>query len=105
MKTVTLATIFKENARREKAMQKALKKAKELKAFREAMEAQKAEELKIQSIVERIAKSIMNPTRKVTVLVNGDITDFSATKLSQEYSTELSITDSVWAPWSKNFKK
>jgi len=107
MKTskITLGTIFKQQAREQRAIQKAIKRAQELKAFREAMEAQKAEEVRIQGVVERIAKSVMNPMRKVTVKVNGDITDFSATKLSQEYTTKLGITDSIWAPWSKNFKK
>ena len=104
MKTNTLGTIAKEHIRQQKIAQKAMKKALELKAFREAMAAQKAEELRIQNTVNKIAKSLSDPMRKVTVESTGDFTDFSAARLCQEFSTKLSITDSVWAPWSKFFK-
>ena len=76
-----------------------------LKEIIEALETQKADKLQTQTIARKVARSILDPMRKVTVQVNGDVTDFSAIRRAQEQASELSVTDSIWAPWSKLYRK
>lgn len=64
-----------------------------------------ARDLKLKELTAKVAKSIMDPMKKVTVNVNGDIVEFSTEAVINDYLGRMSMTDSIWAPWSKSFKK
>jgi len=64
-----------------------------------------ANEQKLQEITKKVARSILDTTKKVTVSKTGDITEFSVEKIIQEYDGKMELVDNIWAPWSKSYKK
>ena len=105
VRKVSLKTIFKKQAQEKRAQQKAAERAREIAEIRASLAKQKAEELKIQAICKKVARTIINPNRRVTVQVNGDIADFSINELVQKQKGTLSTSNSDWAPWSISYRK
>ncbi|MEE3348674.1 MAG: hypothetical protein VZR09_01410 [Candidatus Gastranaerophilaceae bacterium] len=63
-----------------------------------------AEEAKLQQITRDVAKSVTEPI--YTLNVNKSLlNESSIQKTVQNYSGKSDLVDSVWAPWSKNFRK
>jgi len=82
---------------------KAIKIAEEnIKAKRTVeLERQEAE---TNAIVKRVAKSMFDPMKRVIVTKTGDVAEFSVKDMALKNEGTLSISDSIWAPWSINFK-
>ena len=63
-----------------------------------------AEEARLQQITRNAAKSVAEPC--YTLNVNKSLlNESSIQKTVQNYSGKSDLVDSVWAPWSKNFRK
>ena len=105
IKGFTLKTMLKQQAKEKKLQQKAAEELRKIAEIRASLAKQKEEELKIQAICQKVARTVINPNRRVTVQVSGDITDFSMVELVQKQQGQLSVTNSDWAPWSKSYKK
>lgn len=103
MKIRNIQERFKTRLKAEKRIQKAIKIAEEnIKAKRAAeLERQEAE---TNAIVKRVAKSMFDPMKRVIVTKTGDVAEFSIKDMALKNEGTLSISDSIWAPWSINFK-
>jgi len=64
----------------------------------------KAAEERLQNYTRNLAREILGVPRRVTVN-KGDISEFSAHSLSQNYVGKLDMANSVWAPWSKSYRE
>lgn len=54
--------------------------------------------------IQQIAREIVGQNKFVSLQrAQGDVAEFSANKVVQNYAGKLEINDSIWAPWSKSF--
>lgn len=104
MKVLNLQQRFRQQAKNERMIRNALKRAEQIKAIRLAEELKQAEEARLNDICRKVAKSAYNPMRRISIQINGDIADFSVKEVAQKYEGSLAMTDSVWAPWNMNYK-
>ncbi len=65
----------------------------------------KAAEERFNKYTHNLAKSLLNQHKDLTVYTSSDIAKFSVDYIIKDYAGKLAITDSIWAPWSKCFKK
>ena len=62
-----------------------------------------AEEARLQQITREAVKSVAEP-RFVLNINKNLLNENTVQKTTQDYSGKLDLVDSIWAPWSKNFK-
>ena len=100
MKIHNIQERFRTQIKQEKRIHKALK------ILEENRKAHQAELEKIQTdeIVKKVAKSMLNPMKRVVITRTGDVAEFSAQDTILRHEGALSTTDSIWAPWSQNFR-
>jgi len=82
------------NLAEKKVVQKTLKKRTRL--------SQKEKEFA--KYIQQIAREVIGQNKFVALQrAQGDVAEFSANKVAQNYAGKLEINDSIWAPWSKSF--
>jgi chromosome condensin MukBEF ATPase and DNA-binding subunit MukB len=104
MKIRNLEQKFRQQSKEEKLIRKVIKIAKQMKAIQQAEELKKAEEARLTEICKRVAKSVCDPMKKVNISKSGDIAEISIQDIVLKNQGTLSMTESIWAPWSQNFK-
>jgi len=67
-------------------------------------EKRQKDEIKLQEMVKNAAKNISKNKVKLEISPN-NLGEISITDISQTYRGILAYSDSIWAPWSKSFKK
>ena len=63
-----------------------------------------AQEKKLQAITQRAAREILG-TKHVSVNVNTVDNSRNVSDIINDYNAKVTLVDSVWAPWSKSFRK
>ena len=63
-----------------------------------------AQEKKLQAITQRVAREVLG-TKHVSVNVNTVDNSRNVLDIINDYNAKASLTSSVWAPWSKSFRK